>query len=283
MYVNFSDYSAKIQSDEVTDFFEQLNIDVRGYGTWNETDISKVDDFIVPSFQLTYIEQGVGVISNRGIEYECKRGNIFVFSPFEVYSAYSSGGEPLIYSYIAFDVFPYSMKIKFEETICPKGGVLYEHESLLEYAQMFKRLRELVDEKPVAFRYHIKLGLLRMLVAVVVNSESKEIGMFQGKVSSDIVQSAIAYTEKNLEKPIKIAEVARALGVSESLLFKSFGRTFGVSPYKFLTTYKMNKADGLLKISTNTIEQVAEMLGYSSSTHFRSTYKKIMGRAPFVK
>ncbi len=126
----------------------------------------------------------------------------------------------------------------------------------------------------------VKLSLLSMLTEIMSVKVDGLPSLGNEKELLSLVHKAIKYTDENLSSPIKLSDIAKELGVSDSLLSKSFQKAVNTSPAKFLTQYKIGIAEQYLRQKSYSIDTIAEMLGYSSGAHLRTTYKKTLGRNP---
>ncbi len=280
MHLNFSDYVTKIQVDEMSTYFETTEINIIGYGNWSETNVKGLKEFITSSFQLTYIKKGSAKVTYRDKDFFFPTGSILIYSPFEVYSATSIGDEPLEYSYIFFDVYPFAQRYKLEQHLTMQENNLFDEVSRKSYQYQFEKLNSMVKEKRPGNAFMIKLCLLSVLTDIMSARIDGLPTLGNEKELLNLVHQAIRYTDENLSSPIKLSDIAKDLGVSDSLLSKSFQKAVHTSPAKFLTQYKIGIAEQYIRQKKYSIDTIAEMLGYSSGAHFRTTYKKTLGRNP---
>lgn len=94
------------------------------------------------------------------------------------------------------------------------------------------------------------------------------------------VEKARSLLEKEPQRPWKLRELARTVGLSESYLVDTFTRETGISPRQYLLRIRIERAKKLLRQSDISITELALESGFSSSQHFASTFKKIVGNSP---
>ena len=75
----------------------------------------------------------------------------------------------------------------------------------------------------------------------------------------------------------KLGELARLAGISPSRLSECFARELGVSPHQYLLRRRIESAKEALKQSDVSVTDLALELGFSSSQHFASTFKRMAG------
>jgi AraC-like DNA-binding protein len=74
--------------------------------------------------------------------------------------------------------------------------------------------------------------------------------------------------------------LARIAGHSRTLFAERFRERLGVTPMKYLTTWRMQKARGLLARAENSVAEVARRVGYHSESAFNRAFRAEFGAAP---
>lgn len=85
-----------------------------------------------------------------------------------------------------------------------------------------------------------------------------------------------SYTDSNISNDF----LARLCGVSTVHFRKMFESVYQTSPIRFLQTLRIEKAKTMLDSDFNSIEQVAESVGYNSVYHFSKMFKLNTGISP---
>ncbi len=78
----------------------------------------------------------------------------------------------------------------------------------------------------------------------------------------------------------KVEQLARASGMSRTAFAVKFSAMLGVSPYQYLTEWRIAEARRLLRDQRLSVAAVAEQLGYQSEAAFRRTFKRVAGVGP---
>lgn len=79
---------------------------------------------------------------------------------------------------------------------------------------------------------------------------------------------------------LDIDSTAEELSVSRSKFYYKLKALTGQTPNEFFTTYKLNYSVELLNARKYKIAAIAEMLGFSSASHFAAIFKKRYGVLP---
>jgi AraC-like DNA-binding protein/quercetin dioxygenase-like cupin family protein len=95
-----------------------------------------------------------------------------------------------------------------------------------------------------------------------------------------IVRQAERLIEERNAEPLRIAEVARTVGVSPSTLRAYFTERRGVSPRDYLRAARARRAIALLRTSDLTLDAVAHLTGYDSASHLSRHVRQVTGVSP---
>lgn len=89
-----------------------------------------------------------------------------------------------------------------------------------------------------------------------------------------LMESELSNTELDIVKVLDVLKISRT-----KLYYKLKGLT-GQTPANFFKIYKLNRAAELLKTGKNNISEIADMTGFSTLSHFSTSFKKQFGVSP---
>ena len=84
----------------------------------------------------------------------------------------------------------------------------------------------------------------------------------------------------HMAEPPTLNELSKEIGLSLKKLKEGFKQIYGDSVYSFLFDYKMEHARRLLETGQHNVNEVGLKVGYSTSSHFISAFKKKYGTTP---
>ncbi len=93
------------------------------------------------------------------------------------------------------------------------------------------------------------------------------------------VTSAISVMKQEMQQPLTVQELARAVCMSESAFAHLFKATTGVPPLQYLKQLRMEHASKLITHGTS-VGDAADKVGYSSASHFTTEFKRYFGDTP---
>jgi transcriptional regulator GlxA family with amidase domain len=98
-----------------------------------------------------------------------------------------------------------------------------------------------------------------------------------------LVERAETLALADLDQPLHISALCRALAVSERTLRKAFHRTHGVPPCRHLRMLRLSQArHALLSADGNlvTVTEIATGFGFVELGRFSVEYRKVFGESP---
>lgn len=97
-------------------------------------------------------------------------------------------------------------------------------------------------------------------------------------VSDNRLQRALLLMERNLNRPLKIADMAAAIGVSGRQLTRLFTDAFGASPQSYYKRLRLEHGRWLIETRGKTVTEAAYRVGFSDCAHFCREHKRAFGR-----
>jgi AraC family transcriptional regulator, glycine betaine-responsive activator len=94
------------------------------------------------------------------------------------------------------------------------------------------------------------------------------------------VRAAIRLFGRHIEEPLAIAEVARAVALSERTLERAFKAATGETPLRYYRRMRLERGRQRVLYSTATVTEIARAVGYSTSTDFARHYQEAFGLHP---
>ncbi len=88
--------------------------------------------------------------------------------------------------------------------------------------------------------------------------------------------------DSSLEQSFSLADYADRSHFSEAHLIRMFRSTFGLTPYNYLLTQRLEAAKRLLSYSTLSIKEIASRLVFSDQYYFSNCFKRKNGVSPLA-
>ena len=94
------------------------------------------------------------------------------------------------------------------------------------------------------------------------------------------IGQALNLIHEKSEAPWTVASLAAAVNMSRSSFASRFAELLGVGPLEYITSWRMQKAQELLRQNNMSLGDISVMSGYQSEPAFRKAFKRVIGEAP---
>ena len=102
----------------------------------------------------------------------------------------------------------------------------------------------------------------------------------QGSNPSKLVIAVTNYVQHHLSEPITTEQIAEHLFMGRTRLSANFKAESGMALSEFIQRQKLDEGKRLLRFTDKSAAAIAAYLGYSSSAHFATVFKKYFGCTP---
>lgn len=106
------------------------------------------------------------------------------------------------------------------------------------------------------------------------NEESRTIA------SNSIIELIKEYMYNNIYSSLTLKDICRHFMIGKSQLSKIFKETTGKSPMEYYKNLKISESKKLIREESQSVSEIADMLGYSSIHIFSRAFKKTVGFSP---
>ena len=226
-------------------------------------------------YLIHLIAAGKGTYTLNGKVYELGPGDIFLAKPNQLISYTADQTDPWEYHWVGFNgacANRLVQQLPFREDMpvhhCKRPDKIKK--TLLDI--YFARGLEAPNEA-------MMVGHLYLFIAELMQ-EARDAEPHAASSSSQYVINAIKYIQFNYFHDVSIDDIAKAVGVSRSHLYRVFMANVGQSPIDYLTNYRISEACYLLKNSQLSIAEIAVSVGFFDQFYFSRVFKKAKGVPP---
>ena len=226
--------------------------------------------------EILYVAGGAGEAILEGKKFRLAPGDLVVVNPGTLHEERSDAKAPLRLIFLAIR--------DFAVPGLPAGCLSQEKYRVLscgEYRyKMDIYLRELLQESSSEIELYreISQGLVSALLVLVmrlirINPEDEA-------ALSQECQKIKEYLDQNFTSPITLDSLSETVYISKHYLSHLFKEQTGVSPIKYLTSKRMEKACELLSETELPVSEVSKAVGYENPLYFSQVFKRIYGISP---
>lgn len=93
-------------------------------------------------------------------------------------------------------------------------------------------------------------------------------------------QIVIDYLHSELDSRIDLDALAATVGMTAASFLPAFSTAFGTTPHQYLIEQRIERAKVLLSATVASVTHISAILGFSSPSHFATTFKQRVGVTP---
>ncbi|MGN1166314.1 MAG: AraC family transcriptional regulator [Lachnospiraceae bacterium] len=228
-----------------------------------------------------YVISGTGKLmadnsSGTTKEYQIKSGQGFMLFPHQINTYIADSVLPWEYVWIEFDGL--RAKEAVEIAGLNRDNPVYRASSKDLRNEMMNEMLYIVkhsSESP----FHL-IGHLYLFIDYFTRSIASVRVKQGGRLRDFYIKEALTFIEQNFQNDISVEDIAAFCGLNRSYFGKIFHDTLNKSPQEFLINYRMTKAAELLKLTTLSIADIGNAVGYPNQLHFSRAFKNMYGMSP---
>jgi transcriptional regulator GlxA family with amidase domain len=88
------------------------------------------------------------------------------------------------------------------------------------------------------------------------------------------------HIDRHYASPIDLDQLAAVAGVSKYHFARSFEAAYGLTPIRYLTRRRVERAQDLLRSANLTVTEICFMVGFASLGSFSSRFTQLVGETP---
>lgn len=225
-------------------------------------------------YLIHYILEGEGLFFINDEVHRLSAGEGFVIPPDTKNNYYPLSGNPWSYRWIG-------IRGSHCETILKKAGLLdgtfiYKYNKLETIDTLFKAIYDYAESGQLYGSIAKIYEFFNCLIA-----QNEELLRFSTSEGEQYVLAALDIIKQHYaNNQLQITDICDQIKIERSYLYKLFKRYVTTSPQQYLIQFRLNKASELLRKTNYSIEEVAQLTGFSSYSHFSKIFSKYKGYSP---
>lgn len=230
------------------------------------------------STELLYVGMGLGEYIVNDTSYEIVPGDILLYNQGDQHELFSPSGRALdAYCFGLTDLSLTGLPDGHLNRL-PGGFVRTAGEKSREIASLCRLIYEGTSRNDPAAR-EITGHLLAALVLLAVDLPVTD-RQIVPTADVTLANRIRTYIGQHFCEPLTLQGIGDALGVSPYHAAHVFKEVTGTSPIQYMIRCRVGEAETLLIASALSAVQIAEMVGYSSVSHFNTVFTKVVGMSP---
>lgn len=220
-----------------------------------------------------YTLSGSGVLLHKGTEYNLEPGQAFLIEvPGD--NKYYLSGKSQKWRFVYISLIGNEVEKRWNEIAETFGCIVnFDIDSALIKC-LFNIYRE-AENKKIIDCYHSSVLAYQFLMELY-----RALRKNSGEEQPELVRKAIQIMQDCYDSLYGIEEIAKRIEVSKFYLIRLFNRHLGISPAKYLTKIRLEKAIELLNNTELTIENIAYKVGYANANYFIKVFRRYLCTSP---
>lgn len=130
-----------------------------------------------------------------------------------------------------------------------------------------------MSEKRLAVKFE---GILRYVVSFISDRNLPEAQSGMSR-SAEYAERASEFIRYNFQNGIRPSDVAGYIGVTEKYLCRLFRTQYQMTPERYLSTCRYDKARRLLRTTSLDIKRISALCGFDDPTYFARWFRRVNG------
>lgn len=231
-------------------------------------------------YVIGFLKRGKAVLSCKNKQYIISSKNIMLLNPKDNHESLNKKNQ--IMSYICLHIKPEILERIYKE-LTGKSEQPYFHENVIldEQAEInLKKLYKLImlpeDKQEKLKKEELFLFLISNLIEKYSTSSKISIPECHNEI-----EKICKFMETHYEEKLSLNQLCVYSGLSKSTLLRAFVKNKGITPYKYFTALRIEKAKEFLEKGVS-ITDTTFLTGFSDQSHFTNFFSTLVGVTPAV-
>lgn len=226
-----------------------------------------------PQIKITVVKNGCGAIETKNRCHLLYRGDVVVTPPLLLHS-FTGPGTPVEVLITSFVKLPETWQRK----LFPQQSLQFFKldEAALSTLDFLHMCCEHEHNASNTLSCQSTAALLLSILTILLRSRDRA-AQINAEIQLENLNQAIA---ARLHETVKVQDLARQMGLSESTFRQSYKKQFGLSPKSAITKIRLQHAQNLLAHSNLKVQAIAQACGFSDGYTFSKFFRRHMGVPP---
>jgi len=255
--------------------YEYISINSAGEQLHSNIDIDTLRENGRVDYGIQFIESGKCIIDDNGRARVVESGYVLLHFPAVRQHYYITKDHATHIMWIHFSG-------RFARTLDPLKSnetVVIKIHDTAEFKAAFDGLLSSYYSKKYGYE-SVSAGYIQIIIGLLLQNARQDSSSNLAKSKHRELETVISLMNRDYAKPIDLEEYAKLCYVSKSRFIHIFKEYTGYSPYAYQLGIRMDRAKDFLRDTNLSVEEIADVIGYSDSSYFCRIFKKYTGSTP---
>lgn len=227
------------------------------------------------SYLLIYTQNGCGTITSGAASFDLPIGRAAVINCHKSHSYFSNGGA---WEFLWMHIKGSSVNTFFD-MLYPNGVFAVNITKPEKLTEIVRELMYKIHENDILNTIRLSAELHEVFNILISDSLKNEHEKGRGHYL-EYVEHVINLIHQNYSQALTIEDIIDGIPISKYHFIRIFKRIMGITPYSYLTNYRINSAKILLRTTDMSVSEIAEKCGFSDTSNFIVQFKKNTDQKP---
>ena len=149
--------------------------------------------------------------------------------------------------------------------------------------ELMREIRQEIDEQQVCYELIVKIKLQTIFAEIIRHYDyvdNTRAAKHIPEAHIELLKTVMVYIEENLDKDIRLVQLASLVHISPAYFSTMFKRFNGVSPVEYIVYRRVQRAIEMIRTTNYNLTEIAMACGFNNGTNFYKAFKKVTGRTP---
>lgn len=227
-------------------------------------------------YMIIVTVSGVGILVSDGYTYRLPAGSAVLVNSRKKVQYYKTG--PTNWKMYWCNMSGSHME-EYETYLNEKEETVLEFQDIEPVARAMKEMLGHAEQVMESSDFAISNELSQVLTAMTMQ---KKIQLKEGikPKQVEIIETCTKYMEDHFREKVSLEEISEMLDVSKYYLIRIYKDVNKITPYEYLTIYRVSKAKKLIQETAISIEDISSSCGFLNANTFIRAFKKYVGMTP---
>jgi len=226
----------------------------------------------MPNYDLFYVWSGEGDLKLNGKHYPLRKNCCILFRPGDEIDATHNPQNPLVITYIHFDL------AKPAEMIPQTYRIIQD---FIHFESLLSRYVRLFLFDHFAAEIEARLILKQLMINLIRSDLGEERKTAKESYSLvETIEEIANYIQQHPGEPHTIESLAKRANLSPKYFSQKFKEIIGTTVRSYIVHARIKRAEHMLHHAGLTVTEAAHALGYSDIHFFSRQFKQVTGRNP---
>lgn len=233
---------------------------------------------ILDNYQLIYISEGKGIyLTSPNERIQITAGDMLIIPPYTWHSYYPDKKTGWHEHWIGMRG-PH-LDTRFRNGFFGTNRLVYKIGLRDDIVQLFNQAIELAFSEQITYQQTLA-GIGNLILGMAIFYDSNQ--YFKDDTVIEQINQARIIMRENFQTGISPEEIAQQINMGYSRFRKLFKEYTNVSPARFISELRLQKAKNILLNSSLSIKEITYLVGYEDAAYFTALFKKNTGYPPLT-